>query len=182
MGGLDKAYLRLGGAALIDHVTARLHPQIEKLAISANGNGARFGAQFDVLADETPRGPLSGILQGMAWARAQGADYIASAAVDTPLLPCDLVVRLRLALEDTPQAQLALTRSGGQVHGTFGLWPVALHADLAAFLASGAVARVTDFAARHNPAYADFADDGAFANINTAADLATIAASFGGAL
>lgn len=182
MGGLDKAHLMLGGAPLIDHVTARLRPQIEALAISANGDAARFGARAVVLADDTPLGPLSGILKAMAWARAGGADYIASAAVDTPLLPCDLVVRLHLALEDTPMAQLALARSGGRVHGTFGLWPVALQDDLAGFLASGAVPRVTDFAARHSPAYADFTDDGAFANINTAADLAALQASLGDAL
>jgi molybdopterin-guanine dinucleotide biosynthesis protein A len=51
---------------------------------------------------------------------------------------------------------------------------------LAAFLASGANPRVMDFAARHSPAYADFKDDGAFANINTAEDLAMLQAQYAG--
>jgi molybdenum cofactor guanylyltransferase len=181
MGGVDKAQLRLGGQSLLDHAIARLHPQIEDLAISANGDGARFGGDFTVLADAQPLGPLAGIFAALTWARENGAGGVVSVAVDTPLFPCDLAAHLYSALQDTPKAGLALARSTGRVHGTFGLWRVDLRADLAAFLASGANPRVMDFAARHNSAYADFKDDGAFANINTAEDLAMLQAQFAGA-
>lgn len=181
MGGVDKSQLTLGGQSLLDHAIARLHPQIEDLAISANGDGARFGSGFAVLADEQPLGPLSGILAALIWAGQNGADAVVSVAVDTPLFPCDLAVQLYSALQGAPQSGLALARSGGRVHGTFGLWRAPLHSDLAAFLASGANPRVLDFAARHNPAYADFKGDGAFANINTAADLAMLQAQHAGA-
>lgn len=180
MGGADKAQLVLGGQSLLSHAVARLHPQVEDLAISANGDSARFGREFAVLADLQPLGPLAGILAALIWAQQHGADGVVSVAVDTPLFPCDLAAQLYGALQDAPQAGLAFARSGARVHGTFGLWRTHLHTDLAAFLASGANPRVMDFAARHAPAYADFADNGAFSNINTAADLAALQAHYAG--
>lgn len=176
-GGVDKAMLILGGQRLLDSAADRLSPQVEDLCISANGDAARFCAPWPVVPDARPLGslgPLSGILAAMIWAADQGGEYIASVAVDTPHFPCDLVARLRLAMDSTPSAALALAR-GTRVHGTFGLWSAAIRDDLAAFLASGANPRVLDFAARHCVAYADFAEDGAFDNINTAEDLARIA-------
>lgn len=182
MGGADKAMLTLGGARLIDICAARLGPQVEEIAISANGDASRFASRFDgrfggnfggalpVLPDTQGAGPLAGIWAGMDWAAGHGADYLATVAVDTPHFPCDLVAQLRIALEQAGAA-LALARSG-RVHGTFGLWPVALRADLAAFLASGAKPRVLDYATRCHAAYADFAAEGAFDNINTPQDLA----------
>jgi molybdopterin-guanine dinucleotide biosynthesis protein A len=187
-GGVDKAALRLGGDRLIDLAIGRLHPQVEALAISANGAGDRFGRDFPVLRDDAALGPpfgptlgpLAGLLAAMHWAALGGADHLVTVAVDTPHFPCDLVARLHLAL-DAGGAAAALARGlGGRVHGTFGLWPVAIGDDLAAFLQSGANPKVTDFAARHHLAYADFEDDLAFDNINTAADLARLELALGG--
>jgi molybdopterin-guanine dinucleotide biosynthesis protein A len=182
MGGADKAMLMLNGLRLLDHAIMRLHPQVTDLAISANGLAQRFGSTFAVLPDKTALGPLAGILAAMGWARGLGADYVASVAVDTPYFPCDLVAQLALAMQqDAADAGLALARSQGRVHGTFGLWPISLEDDLAQFLNSGAKPRVLDFAARHRPAYADFAWPQAFANINTPQDLAEIQSVTGGA-
>lgn len=176
--GADKALLPLAGRPLIAHVCDRLEPQVEALAVSANGDPARlrrFG--LPVLADDTPLGPLAGILQGLLWAGAQGADALVSAPVDAPFLPGDLTPRLILAA-DGPG--LALARSGGRLHPTFGLWPVALAPDLAGFLASGAKPKVMDFALSQGAAIADFPDDGSFSNLNTPEDLAAAAALIGG--
>ena len=49
MGGVDKAGLMLGGESLIARCIARLEPQVERLAISANGDPARFGFGLPVL-------------------------------------------------------------------------------------------------------------------------------------
>jgi molybdopterin-guanine dinucleotide biosynthesis protein A len=168
MGGADKALLPLAGRALISHAIARLEPQVEQLALSANGNPARFAALgLPVLPDDTPMGPLSGILSALQWAAARGADAVVSAPVDAPFVPGDLTPRLLLA----GNGGLTIAQSGGRLHPVCGLWPVSLAPALAAFLASGAKPKMMDFAAQHATATADFPDDGAFANLNTPQDI-----------
>src|SRR3546814_4807929 len=63
MGGGDKPLQLLGGRPLLAHVIDRLGPQVAGLAISANGNPARFAAfGLPVIADTLPDhpGPLAG--------------------------------------------------------------------------------------------------------------------------
>jgi molybdopterin-guanine dinucleotide biosynthesis protein A len=172
MGGADKALLRLGPAPLVVHVAGRLAPQVEDLAISANGDPARFAfSGLCVLPDDVPQGPLSGVLAGLDWAATAGADMLATVAVDTPFFPCDLVARLCLAAETSPSG-VALAESADRPHPTFALWPVALRDDLRQWLAAGQ-RRVMAFAARHYPVRAHFPDTSAFLNLNTAEDLAS---------
>ena len=94
-----------------------------------------------------------------------------TAAVDTPFFPGDLVPRLALAAESA-SGGVALARSGGNDHPTFGLWPVGLRGALRGFLQSGEKARVRTFADMQGATRADFPDDGAFGNLNTLDDLA----------
>lgn len=171
MGGQDKALLRLAGQSLLSHAMARLGPQVERIAVSANGDAARFGTGHVVLPDAESQGPLSGILEALDWAAPLGATAVASAAVDTPFFPADLVPHLCLAAERS-SAGVAIAVSGGKDHPTFGLWPMGLRDDLRAFLASGAKTRVMDFARAHGAARAVFGEDAAFLNVNTPADLA----------
>jgi molybdenum cofactor guanylyltransferase len=175
MGGADKALMLLAGEPLISHVKARLDPQVEALAISANGPADRFNAfSLTVLRDDATigsRGPLSGVLAAMHWAQVQGATHVVSAAVDTPFLPCDLVPQLCLAGEAHAD-RFAIARAAGRDHPTFGLWPVALYADLHANLSRAGSARVLGFVDAHHAARADFSDPGLFSNLNTPQDLA----------
>lgn len=180
MGGQDKALLTLGGKNLLSHVQARLEPQVERLAISANGDALRFGGGLAVLADKTSQGPLSGVLAALDWAASLGATAVVSVAVDTPFFPADLVPQLCLAAERS-SGGVAVAVSGGIDHPTFALWPIGLRGDLRDFLASGAKTRVMDFARAHDAARAAFGDDTAFVNVNTPEDLATAAAMVGGA-
>lgn len=174
MGGGDKALADFAGQPLLAHVTRRFCPQVQLLALSANGDPSRFAAfNLPILADDDPRGPLSGILQSLLWAAPLGATAVVSVPVDGPFLPPDLVPRLCLAAETTG---LAMASSGGDLHPTYALWPVTLAPALAAFLASGAKARVRDFAGMHNAGTATFPDDLAFANANTPDDLTRLAA------
>lgn len=171
MGGQDKAMLALGGQSLLALVTARLEPQVERIAISANGDTARFGDRFAVLQDETSKGPLSGGLMALDWAATLGATAVVSVAVDTPFFPADLVPRLCLAAEQS-SGGVAVAVSGGRDHPTFALWPVGLRHDLRAFLVSDVKPRVMDFARQHGASKAVFDDDTAFMNVNTPEDLA----------
>ncbi len=163
MGGTDKAMLRLGGQRLIDRVTARLEPQVEELAISANGDPARFAGR--VLPDDAPLGPLSGVLAALDWAAAGGADAVVSAPVDLPFLPGDLVPMLCLHWPDA-----AMARADG-LHPTCALWPVSVRPALRDWLAAGE-RRVGGFAHSIGARPVDFPDPRAFLNLNTPADLA----------
>lgn len=183
MGGRDKAFVELAGRPLIDHVAASIRAQVSALAISANGDPARFcGLGCPVLPDATGggQGPLAGILAGLDWAHARGADALATAAVDTPFPPPDVVVRLAKAGAGTARG-LAVAASGGRLHPTFGLWPVALRADVAAALAAGEL-RLGKLAQDLGAARVAF-DAGPpdpFFNINTPEDLARAEAVIAG--
>jgi molybdenum cofactor guanylyltransferase len=179
MGGRDKALLPLAGRSLLSHTLDRLEPQVERVAISANGDASRFGAGFAVLADDSSHGPLSGILAALEWAAPLGASAVVSVAVDTPFFPADLVPRLCLAAEGSVGG-VAIAASGGADHPTSGLWPVELRDALRAFLASGAKTRVMDFANANGAVRAVFGDDGAFRNLNTPEDLVAAEALIGG--
>ncbi len=172
MGGTDKALLELGGVPMVARVIARLGPQVEALAISANGAPGRFaGLGLPVLPDTIPGhpGPLAGLLAGMLWAEAEGASHIVTAATDTPFLPADLVERLGNA----SGAPVALAETAGGLHPTFGLWPVSLAGALAEALDAGA-RRVGAWALDQGAARVRFPDHPTdpFFNINTPADIA----------
>ena len=177
MGGGDKGLLRVGSDTLMGHVIARLDPQVADLAINANGDPARFSSlRLPVLPDSIDgfAGPLAGVLAGLDWAAAQGADTIVTAAADTPFFPCDLVPMLQLASEGmTHPLVLAATpdpERGQARHPTFGLWPVTLREDLRAALKDG-VRKVVQWSDRHQGRLASFPDEAAFFNVNTPDDL-----------
>jgi molybdopterin-guanine dinucleotide biosynthesis protein A len=169
--GADKALLRLNGETLLSHAIARLEPQVERLALSANGDPARF-ASYDlpVLKDEFALGPLAGILAALRWAAPLGASAVVTVSVDTPFLPGDLTPQLCLAAETSPEGLAIATAA--KDHPTCALWPVNLAAPLAAFLHSGAKPRLLTFAEAHQTARAQFPDEDAFRNLNTPQDLA----------
>lgn len=180
MGGGDKPLRALGDGTLLSHVIGRIAPQVAGLALSANGDPARF-ARFGLAvladADADRPGPLAGILAGMDWAAAAGAEAVVSVAGDTPFLPPDLVPRLLLAGGGGP----ALAATAGGRHPTFALWPVRLRDDLRAALERGE-RRVAAFADRHGAETALFPDRpfDPFFNVNTPDDLARARAMLGG--
>ncbi|WP_299563531.1 molybdenum cofactor guanylyltransferase MobA [uncultured Sulfitobacter sp.] len=178
MGGGDKGLLSVGGQTLLARVIERLAPQVAALAINANGDAARFGDfGLPVLGDSIDgfAGPLAGVLAGLDWAAAQGADTIVTAAADTPFFPCDLVPQLLLAAEGMAHpVALAATpdpKRGTARHPTFGLWPVALREDLRAALEDG-TRKVVLWTDRHGGREAVFPQEAAFFNVNTPEDLA----------
>ena len=172
MGG-DKALMPLGGRPMVHWVAESFGPQVEDLALSANGDAGRFDfLGLPVLADSDIQGPLSGVLAGLRWAAPQGATALVSVPCDGPFVPPDLVPRLCMAAEG---GHPALAQSDGDAHPTYALWPITCLPALERFLASGAVARVRDFAQTQGGSYATF-PKGSFANANTPQDLAALAA------
>lgn len=176
MGGGDKGLLRLGPKRLIDHVLDRLAPQCGPIALSANGDPARFGdLGLPVLPDMQTGypGPLAGILAGMEWAATLGHHTVVSVAADTPFFPTDYVAQLvRAQTPGTPV--LAASDDGDRLwrQPTFGMWPVDLRDDLRTTLANGQF-KVSDWADRHAALVVAFStrDGDPFFNVNRPADL-----------
>lgn len=176
MGGGDKGTIILGGLTLFDRVIDRLGPQVDRLVLNANGDPERlieYGLPVipDTLEDHP--GPLAGVLAGMEYAAAEGYDYIATAAADTPFFPIDLVENL-IDARDAARKPFALAASRDEVkvarHPTFGIWPVSYRHDLKAALEDG-VRKVVLWTDKHGAAQHIFPEE-AFFNINTPEDLA----------
>jgi molybdopterin-guanine dinucleotide biosynthesis protein A len=175
MAGRDKTFIRLGGRPLIAHGIARLQPQVAVLAINSNADASLFTSfGLPVIADTLPgfQGPLAGILAGMRWASEAGHPTVATAAVDTPFFPSDLVARLSAAAGGDV---IAVARSSGRLHPTFALLPVRLADDLERFITRGASLSVTDWLATKPTVAVDFAgqNPAPFFNVNAPEDLAT---------
>jgi molybdenum cofactor guanylyltransferase len=170
LGGADKAFVRLNGMKLIDHLLARLAPQAQRIAISANGDPARFAAYgLPVLPDAqnfAGKGPLVGVAAGLAWATTAGAEFLLTVPVDTPFIPENLVSAL------TPGPSVAVHQQ--RQHHLVALWPVNFYPALQTFLAQPGAYKVRDalnLCAARQVAFDGPADP--FLNINTPDDLAT---------
>ena len=167
-GGVDKAFVSLHGRPLLEHVLERLRPQASPIAISANGNPARFAAYgLKVLADApefAACGPLAGVAAGLAWAAGQGADWLLTMPVDTPAFP------LTLAADLSPGPAVAVYE--GRQHHLTALWPVSFGAGLEDFLRRDAKYKVRDALAlcgARQVAFTSARDP--FANLNSPEDL-----------
>ena len=172
MGGGDKCRLPLGGVSLIERVIDRTRPQVQSLALNANGEIQRFAdLQLEVLQDSIADfpGPLAGVLAGMDWAAEQGHEWLISVAADTPFFPEDLVARL--SQSDSP-VTLAATPDpirGRLPQPTFGRWRVDRRDDLRASLLAG-VRKIRQWTQAQGETLILFDEDDFF-NINTPEDL-----------
>lgn len=182
MGGGDKGLLDLDGRSILGHVVDRLAPQCGAMALNANGDPARFSdLGLPVLADSIDGfvGPLAGVLAGLDWAAAEGAEMIVTAAADTPFFPETLVADLMQAA-DGMAAPLALAATRDPESGklwrqpTFGLWPVALRDDLRSAL-EGGLRKVVIWTDQHGARTVEFpmGQVDPFFNVNTPEDLDT---------
>jgi molybdenum cofactor guanylyltransferase len=189
MGGVDKSLLPLAGRPILAHVIDRLRPQVPDLVIVANGDLSRFaGFDLPVVPDRIAghAGPLAGVHAGIEWCKANRPDcpFVITAAADTPFLPTDLVSRFGARLGQD-EAELLVARSAAGLHPVFGLWPVALAADLEAALRRGD-RKARDWVRAHGAREVSFAAEEVggcevdpFFNINRAEDLAEAAALLG---
>ncbi len=169
MGGGDKPLLDVAGQSMLARVIAALGSDPAAVAISANGDLARFAAfGLPVLPDGAfaGEGPLAGLLAGMDWAAGLGASALLSVPGDTPFVPAGLPAAL------TPPP--ACVVSGGRVHHLVALWPVACRDRLRTLLASPGPRSVARFADSIGMRRVDFPAGpwDRFLNVNTPDDLA----------
>ena len=179
MGGKDKGMLDLGGRSLLDHVIARLRPQVRMVAVNVNDDASRFdSAVLSCAPDMLPGrpGPLAGVLAGLDWtfANVPGLHWIVTVPTDTPFLPFDLVERLFAAVKSSG-ADMACAASAGRRHPVVGLWPVQLRNELRQALIRDGVRKIDAWTGRYRVAEASFSDQPVdpFFNVNRPVDLDT---------
>jgi molybdopterin-guanine dinucleotide biosynthesis protein A len=173
MGHVDKGLQNFRGAPMALHVMLRLQPQVGELMINANQNLAPYESfGVPVWPDEMQghMGPLAGMQTGLVHCT---TDYMVTAPCDSPFLPSDLVERLGDALlEADADLAVAITGDGTerQAHPVFCLMKTSLLQHLSEYLRDGG-RRIDAWYASLNTVEVPFADEAAFRNINTLAEL-----------
>lgn len=170
MGGVDKGLQEFRGRRLVDHVYARLAPQVSEVIINANQNHdayATFGVRVVSDAIGGYAGPLAGLHAGLSAAR---LPYLATVPCDSPFLPGDLVARLYAGLDESA-ADIAVVRTGKWQQPVFCLVRSDVLGHLADFLNAGG-RKVDAWYATLHVAEVAFDDEAeAFSNINTSDEL-----------
>ncbi len=168
MGGVDKGLQPLKGRAMIEHVLARLAPQVDEIVINANQNLERYSAfGHRVVPDRVGgfAGPLAGLHAGLG---AVSRPLAVTVPCDSPFLPEDLVARLQ---RDLGANDLAVAKTGDQPHPVFALVRRDVTANLEAFLAGGG-RKIDTWYASLKVVEVSFDDEAdAFRNINTLEEL-----------
>lgn len=168
MGGVDKGLQVLHGKAMVEHVLARLAPQVDDIVINANQNQERYAAfGHRVVPDAIGgfAGPLAGLHAGLA---AISHPLAVTVPCDSPFLPTDLVARLQRNLGGN---DLAVAKTGDQPHPVFALVRRAVAGNLEMFLKSGG-RKIDAWYASLKVVEVPFDDEAdAFRNINTLEEL-----------
>lgn len=170
--GEDKARLVLDGTPLLDLAITRLKPQVPALIVNRHDLKVAVDTQGLPLVTDAAgdhQGPLAGLLAALDWAQQQGFTFVATAAVDTPFFPRDLVTKLAGAAHGL---DMAVASSGGRLHPVFGLWKVTLIPALTDYIRASRRS-MHDWALSHGAGIAEWSSlpYDPFFNINTPEDI-----------
>lgn len=177
MGGVDKAFLPLGGRALIEHIAERVAPQVGELLVNTNEKSQLGPLRYEILPDliEGFLGPITGILSGLEWMKENRPDarWLATLPCDTPFLPPDCVARLT-ARAESAGALVACAASGGRRHNVCAVWSAEISETAHSVLNERGLRKMDDFIAILPHTEVEFATDpiDPFFNVNTPEDLA----------
>lgn len=182
--GGEKAAAELAGKPLLLWAVRRLQSACAPVAVNT-----RPGTQTEALAQteglpvlhDTPgdaAGPLAGVRVGLEWAQRLGARSLAVSPCDAPLLPDDLFTRLAAAAGAGAGAGAAMAETPEGRQPLCAIWPVTALPVVVAALADGAHPPTWRVLESIGAVHVRFPDAGAFANLNTRADLAAIAGRY----
>lgn len=158
--GSDKAQALLNGRPLIEHAAAWLAARTDHVVTC----GRSVEGLVTVADRPVPGlGPLGGLCGALHWAAHHGFDHVLTVGCDTPLLPDNLLARLREGGDAAYVAALPIVS----------LWPAAAHAALDAWLARDGRRSVRDFAAHIGAQSIELPEP--IANVNTQEDLTALA-------
>ncbi|MCL6684124.1 molybdenum cofactor guanylyltransferase [Sphingomonas alba] len=170
--GGSKPQRLLGGVSLLDHALSYARKTNAHLAVAAREERQIGTCEAPVVLDDPSiEGPLGGLVAGLRFANAQGADALLTIPADMPFLPDDLADRLGAAIGEN---RAAIASSAARLHPVCGLWLPEVLALMPKYLASGrrslnGLAEEAGFIAVEWPS--DPVDP--FFNINSVSDLKT---------
>lgn len=170
LGGADKAVLEVGGVSLLDRARGALAPA-GALAVAGGARLAgRDAGGLPLLEDlAADKGPLAGLAAGLAWAEADGADWLLSTPVDAPFLEPKAFEALLAAADD--DVEVVVAEAGDRIHWLIAAWRPRLAAPARQAL-DGADLSVAHFVkSRLWRAQTAPGDGDMFLNINRPADL-----------
>lgn len=141
LGGVDKGWVALAGRPLVQHVLARLRPQVQTLTISANRHLEQYAALgYPVLSDAPAwqgMGPLAALATLSAHRQAPQQGYVQLCPCDTPLVPLDLVRRLQQELLQNPTLDVVYPQNAHGPQPALMLAQCSALASVPAYLVSG---------------------------------------------
>jgi molybdenum cofactor guanylyltransferase len=170
--GREKALMPIDGVTLIERVASRISFQVDELVINANGDPGRFAdTPYTVITDLIDVGtPLAGLHAALCFAADDGFDAVLTVPSDCPLLPLDLVARLK---EGGEFSGAAYARSDDRDHYLTGLWTTAMAKPLERLIRNEGLRRVQDFCAKAHAVSVTWAaiPHDPFFNVNTPEDM-----------
>lgn len=168
MGGADKGEALLGGRRLIDHVVERLTPQADHILISGQHD---YGLGLTVIpdCDDGPAGPAAGLWASARYIAATFPDVpvFATAPVDGPFFPLDLIAQLQAA------GAPAVAADETNMHPTFALWRITTLLDALGAYDVGEGVALHKLAKKSGAKRVLFPGEDAFMNVNSPDDLKT---------
>ena len=181
LGGVRKADLLLGGRRLVDRVAEALGPVQLPLMIAVGPHDDGRGSRNDSIAVTDIAAPVGGPLAGLAATveslsvRGIKTGLLASAAVDAPFLPVDMVGRLNASMGAAPAAYAAW---GEQFYPPNAVWRLDALQDLPAQIRSGSAPKslkaLLHGLSAQQVNWQRFMEFNPFLNINTVADLVAL--------
>jgi len=163
--GREKALVAFKGKPLIVHVFERIRPQVDNIIINGPSDFG-LGVPFVLDLEKDRKGPIAGIYATGMWAEQNFPEMtnLITVPVDGPFLPLDLVGRL---LGPTP----SIAETPKQKHPTFANWGQSPHHLIQKFKIRSEKQSLLALAEFAGAKEILCQDEGAFANINSPADL-----------
>lgn len=136
MGGVNKGLVEFAGRPLIEHVIARIKPQLDNIMISANRNLERYRAYgYPVITDPQPGlGPLIGILRALQQCK---TSWLLTLPCDTPYISTEFVTRVLSVAADKPDTRIYTAHDGHRNQPLFSLINTALVPSLHNYINGG---------------------------------------------
>ncbi len=172
LGGVDKGLYEVLGRPLVDHVIARLAPQVSSIVINANRNldvYRKYGLPVVTDRNSNFDGPLAGVLAAMQICE---TPWMVTIPCDAPRFPQTLVDHLRNSA-CSADAEVCCVHDGVRLQPTFCLYRPSVKIDLETYLDHGN-RKMDRFLEGLRFVTAPFGGDvDAFLNLNSSEDFAS---------